>query len=123
MADVMLFGKHKGKNMEDVPLDYLMWCLKEIRKCPRNVLQEIDRRTGLNPSHGKSAAKYLKVKANPLTYKCTIEGRDYSMLRDEWELAGGNAEDCPFGEEYEGPSLCWQGGKPIIVSSEFRRLP
>ena len=45
-----------------------------------------------------------------------------NRLRDEWELAGGNLEDCPFGEDYEGPSLCWRDGKPMIVASEFRRL-
>lgn len=27
--DLMPFGKHKGKEMEDVPADYLLWLHKE----------------------------------------------------------------------------------------------
>lgn len=54
-----------------------------------------------------------------VTYKGTAVGEYYHGLRDEWELAGGSEEQCPFGEDYDGPTICWVGGKPVLVPSEF----
>lgn len=34
--DLMPFGKHKDKNMENVPADYLLWLYDEWRKVSDN---------------------------------------------------------------------------------------
>jgi len=31
------FGKHKGKMLRDIPLDYLQWCLREVDSKPADV--------------------------------------------------------------------------------------
>jgi uncharacterized protein (DUF3820 family) len=125
MSDVMPFGKHKSKTMDSIPMPYLLWCVKEMKKCPLIVIQEIDRRTGLDGLSGKSIRKYQRIKeTGGLTYKGTIVGRDYRRLREEFERADGDPSDCPFDTEdyqYTGPTIHWVGGHSVVSPSEFPR--
>jgi hypothetical protein len=45
----MPFGKHKGKLLDAVPVDYLIWCLNECsgmdRQLRRAMEREVERRT------------------------------------------------------------------------------
>lgn len=123
MSDVMPFGKHKGKSMESIPLEYLMWCAREMTKCPMLVLQEIDRRGGLTSVRGRSADKYRRVKeSGGLTFMGTFVGRDYPRLKLEFDRAGGAPDECPFDTDdhkYSGPTMSFVGGQTVVVPSEF----
>ena len=116
--DVMNFGKYEGVSLDSVPVEYLVWCAENLSRCPI-VVQELDRRGILDSVQGKAVDKYLRAKESPVTCKGTVVGDYYQSLRDEWELAGGSEEQCPFGEDYVGPTICWAGGKPVLVPSEF----
>ena len=41
-------------------------------------------------------------------------GGDCASLREQWELAGGDASECPFGDDYAGPFLDWDGDEWLI---------
>lgn len=40
-SSIMWFGKHKGKALESVPADYLLWLHRE-GKCPPNLKKYIE---------------------------------------------------------------------------------
>jgi uncharacterized protein (DUF3820 family) len=42
MGKLMAFGEHKGKEMSEVPLDYLQWCLATFEHSPRRTLIQIE---------------------------------------------------------------------------------
>jgi len=143
---IMKFGKFKGIPVNEIEAGYLLWCMENMSPCPLYVLVELERRgygRVLALPQSKSLTKkqikrekrlrmaqeradvqraVAKQKLDTLRDGVDVVGSDYQRLRDEWELAGGDEHDPPFGEDYEGPSLCWRDGKPMIVASEFRRL-
>jgi hypothetical protein len=109
MADVMPFGKHKGAAVSDVPLGYLLWCSREIRRCPMVVIQEIERRVGASALSGRSSDRLRAIRENGgLTVMGTFVGCDFSRLREAFDRAGGNSNDCPFDAHdyrYAGPEI------------------
>lgn len=116
--DVMNFGKYKGVSLDLVPVEYLVWCAGNLRRCPI-VVQELDRRGILDSVTGRAVQNYRRSKENPVVFKGTVTGEHYQHLRSEWEMAGGDESQCPFGDDYVGPTVCWVGGKPVLVPSEF----
>lgn len=48
IGEFLLFGKHAGEKITEVPLDYLRWCLREIKDAPdefhTSIRKELDRR-------------------------------------------------------------------------------
>ncbi len=44
----------------------------------------------------------------------TIVGEHYEAMRAQWELAGGDSSQCPFGDDYSGPFLDWDGDEAVI---------
>ena len=75
----------------------------------------------MNRSYQNAAAavraerRSVKAKAKAKAERRSV-GSDYAALREQWELAGGNAGECPFGEDYAGPSLDWDGNEWLIRS-------
>ena len=61
----------------------------------------------------------------------TIVGEHYEAMRAQWELSGGDSSQCPFGDDYSGPFLDWDGNEAVIrvnlsvenvrLSSSFQR--
>ena len=53
----LTFGKYKGVDVEDVPLDYLIWFEENMRILPQilrdNINFEIARKTGDRPGMGR----------------------------------------------------------------------
>lgn len=52
----LTFGKHKGMDILDVPLDYLQWLEQQYWLCPeqrKEIQFEIERRTGDRSSLGR----------------------------------------------------------------------
>lgn len=39
---LMPFGKHKGEPIEDLPTDYIEWCLQEIEQLSPSVQAEME---------------------------------------------------------------------------------
>lgn len=51
-----------------------------------------------------------------------IVGEHYAAMREQWELAGGDASQCPFADDYLGPFIDWEGSEPVIrVNLEVMR--
>lgn len=141
---VMQNGRYQGVKIKDLPVDYLMWITKEkgwgwakeelarrevelATPSQRNAwekkqikLEKKQRRAVAKAEAQRSAAN---EKLEAMKAGLDVVGSDYERLSNDFEMAGGDTEACPFGDDYEGPTLCWQGGKPLIVASEFRRLP
>ena len=137
---VMSFGKFKSIPVTEVDTGYLIWCTENMARCPVYVVAELQRRglgaavsgiAHLTKKQRKRAARKAEradaqrqasqAMLSSLQAGVVTEGEDYQRLRDEWELAGGVDTDCPFGEDYCGPTVCWSGGKPVVVMSEFSR--
>jgi hypothetical protein len=49
----LTFGKYKGSLIEDVPVDYLAWVLKDVKDAPPWLLDAIKEHLG---AHGRSKA-------------------------------------------------------------------
>jgi uncharacterized protein (DUF3820 family) len=122
-STVMTFGKYQHKPINEVPYEYLHWCAKQDW-CPVYIAVELDRR----------GAKYIEIPVKTRRkYKQHMKntgqwewkeakasgtvsvGEHYEAMREQWELAGGDATQCPFGDEYTGPYLCWEGSEPVII--------
>jgi hypothetical protein len=43
----MTFGKHKGKDLADIPDDYLLWCLENCERLNPILRDAIERRLGI----------------------------------------------------------------------------
>lgn len=105
MAEVMYFGKHKGKSVEDVPLDYLIWCATDLRRCPMPIMAELDRRAALAalPPKLRSVRLYKKRKRgrSHISPKTKV-GERFEADRAAWLAAGGDPDSCPFDHPLTG---------------------
>lgn len=110
-ADVqtITFGKFKGEAIANVNTDYLKWLIKNLDFVPDYVATELFKRNEL-----KGLPKEKKKTKCKASGSVTV-GEDYEAMREQWELAGGDATQCPFGDEYTGPHLCWEDGEPVII--------
>jgi hypothetical protein len=136
---VMQNGRYAGVKIGDLPAEYLTWIATEKgwgwakEELARREVENAtpSQRTALEKKQRRIEAKSQKAMANAEAKRSAarekleymqagidVVGDDYQRLRNDFEMAGGDPEGCPFGEDYEGPSLCWQGGKPMIVASE-----
>lgn len=140
------FGKHAGCKVKDLPLDYLKWMASEQQA--EWAVDEMVRRGSVPAPSKKSSSerKQAKRKARKerrikrkevfseiqrnlaasrmaeMQSGILIEGSDYQRLRDEFDRAGGDPDDCPFDTtdyQYTGPSMVRVGGKTVIVPIEF----
>jgi hypothetical protein len=119
---VMRNGKWAGRSIKDLPLDYLEWAVEKMNWGWAK--DEMARRCATLPSPKKSSPppkpkKETKTRNHSGDYK---EGCEYQRLRLEFDRADGDADECPFNTNsytYTGPSICWVGGQPVIVPSEF----
>ena len=114
MSETVYFGKHKGKSISEVPDGYVKWMVKQKR--PNKIfLEEYVNRFGMDSlPDTRYPRRYKKILKNPLTYMGSTVGREYEWLRAEWEDAGGDSSECPFGEDYAGPRLLWENDEWII---------
>lgn len=39
---VMPFGKHKGEKIEDLPTDYIEWCLENVERLSPSIQKEME---------------------------------------------------------------------------------
>jgi uncharacterized protein (DUF3820 family) len=54
----MPFGKHKGERIEDLPTDYLEWCVKNMdEKRNASLLEEMDAQLRMRNGEGVSRGK------------------------------------------------------------------
>lgn len=79
------FGKHKGTDIEDVPVDYLRWMQQEIDPLPEPVQRIINAVTGDTPvvNPGKSLAAKAREAAktaSPEVKKVLNESQKFSNL-------------------------------------------
>lgn len=119
---LMTFGKYKHKPIAEVPDWYLHWCAKQDW-CPAYIAVELDRRgTKYMQMPVKTRRKLKQHLKNTGQWKwkkakssgSVIVGKEYEWLRAEWEDAGGDSSECPFGEDYAGPILLWENDEWII---------
>lgn len=124
-VQTMTFGKFKGEAVSNVNTDYLKWLIKNLEFVPDYVATELFKRNELK-GVAKDKRKQLRnlaksrINAEKKKTKCKASGsvtvgEDYEAIREQWELAGGDATQCPFGDEYTGPHLCWEDGEPVII--------
>jgi|688.fasta_scaffold211621_2 hypothetical protein len=119
---VMQSGRHTGVKISDLPMDFLEWAASKMGWDWAR--EEIARRYSTLPSPKKSSPppkpkKETQTRNHSGDYK---EGCEYQRLRLEFDRADGDADECPFNTNsytYTGPSICWVGGQPVIVPSEF----
>ena len=117
------FGKYKGIPVDEVPVDYLVWCCQGMKVCPPYIQLEVRRRSAfdaeaqaavsllgrrLGKSHGKFQRKMGKVEARKQgqrdrakaqlehIQKNVTEGENFHRLRAEFVAAGGDLSLCPF---------------------------
>ena len=129
------FGKFKGLDSSSIPVEYLEWCAANMSWVYPEIIAELEARSKtcircasslLLVGKGKGKKKWKKPYKNEAAAKRAAEnrardtadkhivGRDYAAMREQWELAGGDASQCPFGEDYSGPFLDWEGSEPVI---------
>ena len=124
---LMTFGKYKHTPIAGVPYEYLHWCAKQDW-CPVYVAAELDRRGARYlqipvktrrkyKQHLKNTGQWVWKEAK--SSGTVTVGEDYEAMREQWELAGGDASQCPFGDEYTGPYLCWEDGEPVIICTSM----
>ena len=66
--------------------------------------------------------KAAKEKLAEMQAGINIVGHQYQSLRDEFDRAGGDQDECPFDTDdhkYSGPTMVFMGGKFVVVPSEF----
>ncbi len=119
MSEIVYFGKHKGEKLSDIRDGYVKWMARQDKPL-KTFLGEFVKRFGVESLPDTRACnRYKHILANPITFMGVIEGRDYQWMRAQWEEAGGDASQCPFGPDYKGPALGWDaGGQPIIWYNE-----
>lgn len=121
-VQLMTFGKFKGIAVTEVPDWYIQWTVKQVW-CPTYVAVELTRR-GTDYRHVPKVSRnklkqHLKNTGQwetktPKSSGTVNVGEHYEWARSEWEDAGGDAGQCPFGEDYVGPELRWEDGQPVI---------
>ena len=121
-SKVVTFGKFKGVPVEEVPDWYIHWCVKQVW-CPTYLAVELSRRGTKYLQIPKVSRKKLKQhlkNTGQWEWKkakssgSVIVGEGYEWARAAWEDAGGDASECPFGEDYTGPRLLWENDEWII---------
>ena len=114
------FGKYKGTPVDEVPVDYLVWCCQAMKVCPPYIQLEVRRRSAYNAEAqaavclfgrkwGKSRGKRKgrvearkqaqrdKAKAKlERIQKNVIVGENFERLRAEFIANGGDLSLCPF---------------------------
>ena len=120
---ILRFGKYKGTPVDEVPVDYLVWCCQGMKVCPPYIQLEVHRRAAFNAeaqaavsllgrrlgkSHGKFLKKMGKVEARKQgqrdrakaqlarVQKNVFVGENFERLRAEFVAAGGDLSLCPF---------------------------
>ena len=80
---VITFGKHKGLLASEVPIDYLAWAVKTLKRPPSCLLPELERRASL---HGTRDA--LTALETLSSIRCrTIRKKQH---RSRWKSKLGN---------------------------------
>lgn len=123
-VQTMTFGKFKGEAISNVNTDYLKWLIKNLDFVPDYIATELFKRNELKgvPKEKRKRLRNLaksRIKTEEKKTKCRASGsvtvgKDYEWSRAEWEDAGGDSSECPFGEDYAGPRLLWDNGEWII---------
>lgn len=94
----MTFGKHKGKDVRDLPDGYLIWCLENIFDCPAPIGDEAARRAlkaGKTPEERKAESRKGRGLDRP-QFIAEVVGADFRRLRAEFVAGGGDLSACPF---------------------------
>ena len=121
-VQLMHYGKFEGIPVTEVPDWYIEWCVKQKWCFDYVVVECVRRGTEYRHLPKVSRPKYKRhlqktgqweTKTAKSSGTVTV-GQDYEWARSEWEDAGGDASQCPFGEDYVGPELRWENGQPII---------
>jgi hypothetical protein len=117
------FGKYKGIPVDEVPVDYLVWCCQGMKVCPPYIQLEVHRRSAYNAEAqaavsllgrrlGKSLGKFHRKKGKvearkqgqrdrakaqlARVQKNVFVGENFERLRAEFISAGGDLSLCPF---------------------------
>ena len=48
----MPFGKHRGEELEDIPTDYLEWCLREMESLRPALAEEMENQIRMRAGEG-----------------------------------------------------------------------
>lgn len=121
-TQTMTFGKYEGVPITNVNTKYLKWLAKNLDFVPDYVIDELFNRRELKRLPRKTQARAKNNSRKKTTCKSSgsvTVGKDYEAIREQWELAGGDASQCPFGDEYTGPYLCWEGSEPVIICTSM----
>lgn len=121
---VMTFGKFEGVPVSEVNTKYLRWLVNNLDYVPDYIAIELDKRhelKGMPKEKKKRLRNLVKSRKNEEKKKVKCKssgsvsvGREYEWLRAEWEDAGGDSSECPFGEDYAGPRLLWENDEWVI---------
>jgi hypothetical protein len=123
MDGMMRFGRFKGKHISDVPSVYIKWCCENIKDCPSFIVDEATKRNlvfGFSPEQRLSVIRKDKGMNVPRFVSERV-GSEYERLCQEFDLLDGDESECPFGDDYMGPTIRWDGGLPFMRPSEFPR--
>ena len=117
---ILRFGKYKGIPVDEVPVDYLVWCCQGMKVCPPYIQLEVHRRAAFNAEAqaavcllvgkwGKGRGKRKgKVEARKQgqrdrakaqlarVQKNVFVGENFERLRAEFVAAVGDLSLCPF---------------------------
>src|SRR6056300_1757127 len=116
----MYFGKHKGKPVEQVDSQYLLWCVDNIKKCPPPIMQVLDFRCELRystPTGHKNVLRYLNRTSEVKREFEPVTGEHADRLHAEFLEMGGDPDSCPFDtEDYTapGPRITWDDDYPVM---------
>lgn len=103
---IFTFGKHKGQEVQDVPKDYLMWCVQNVN-LPLKLRQEVRRHLGL-PNDGVTVPSFIKYRMHgmvipktetvlALIHQCMRESWSYTFTRG---ILADAMEDAGFEEPH-----------------------
>ncbi len=105
-----------------------LWLSRNTPAPKRNALPLTKKQRSREKRKAKSVLRSERQRASSLAFNetlkagVTITGSDYQRLRDEFDRADGNADECPFDTDdyqYTGPSIVTVDGRAVIVPSEF----
>ena len=131
---IISFGKYQGLDSSIVPVEYLEWCVENMSWVHPEIIHELKVRSKhcsrcaasvllVGKGSKKKQKKFYRNKdvakraESRRAKDCaprTIVGEHYEAMREQWELAGGDSSQCPFGDDYSGPFLGWDGDEAVI---------
>ena len=122
-VQTMTFGKYKDEPIANINTDYLKWLVENLKFVPDYIATELFKRNQLKGVPNKKLLRNVaknRINAEKKKTKCKASGtatvgEHYEAMREQWEIAGGDASQCPFGDEYNGPFLSWEGDEPVII--------